>query len=216
MIRYALALLTAMSLMTSCENKNQEIITLADGSTDIVTYEQQGDSIKVGKYSSGKTYYHSYKRIGFEGYGETEVINYYPTGQLRKYALFLNDSLRFFRFYTPEGKIEDCGGNGLIYMNDETTYTDTIKTFHQSFQQLRMAIPPHCIARIIIGDNVDDEETRSPEQPLTLLPMKENKSGFLVNYPTEGTYTKVIYWSIEDTLAKHIQKGRVWRKFVVK
>lgn len=207
--------IVSLLLMASCKNKSQEIINLPDGSTDVVTYTLQGDSIKTGTYSNGAIYYRSMKSQGLPGYSETEAMTYYQSGQLRKYALFLNDSLRYFRFYTPEGKVEDCGGNGLIYMDDETMYVDTMETYHQSFQQLRMAVPPHCLARIIMGDEVEDEENRSTEHPLNLLPMKGNRSGFLVNFPNEGEYIKVIYWSLEDTVAHHIQKGRLWRKFVV-
>lgn len=215
MVRYLFASLMVGVLVFGCRHNNQEIITLPDGTTDVVTYEMQGDSIKTGTYSTGKIYSLTTKKPGFTGYTETEVLNYYPTGVLRKYAFFLNDSLRFFRFYTPEGNVEDCGGNALIYMDDETMYVDTMATFHQSFQQLHIALPPHCVARIIMGDEVTNEAERTDAQPLTLLPMKGNRSGFLVNFPHEGEYHRVIYWSLEDTIAQHIQKGRVWRKFVV-
>lgn len=215
-MRKVLMPVAVLLLAVSCRPKNQELVNLPDGSTDVVTYEMEGDSVKTGRYSNGGLYYRSVKRSGLSGYVETEAMNYYPSGGLRKYALFLNDSLRFFRFYTPEGKVEDFGGNGLIYLDDETQYVDTLQTFHQSFQQLRLAIPPHCVARVIVGDEVADEAARPDSLPLELLPMKENVSGFLVSFPVEGEYNKVIYWSLQDTLANHIQKGRVWRKFVVR
>lgn len=216
MMRCLFASLMVAALVVGCRQTNQEIITLPDGTTDVVTYTMQGDSVKTGTYSTGNIYSRTTQRPGFIGFTEKEVLNYYPTGQLRKYALFLNDSLRFYRFYTPEGKVEDCGGNALIYMDDETMYVDTMATYHQSFQQLHVALPPHCVARLIMGDEVANEAERTDAQPLTLLPMKGNRSGFLVNFPNEGEYQRVIYWSLEDTIAQHIQKGRVWRKFVVR
>jgi hypothetical protein len=37
----------------------------------------------------------------------------------------------------------------------------------------------------------------------------------LVKLEDSGTYDKVLYWSLEDTVHGGIEKGRIWRQFVI-
>jgi hypothetical protein len=202
--------------MLSCSPKNQEIIQLPDGTTDVVTYQTEGDSIKIGKFSSGSVYFKSQKKSGLKGFTETETFTYHQNGQLRKYAFLVNDSLRYFRFYTRDGKLESTGGCALVYLDNEALYVDTVQVNEPYFHQLRFALPPNCQFRLLYGDEVEDENTRDlAKYPLQLLPLKETMTGFLVKEMQPSVLNKVLYWSLEDTVCHNIEKGVVWRKFVV-
>lgn len=204
--------------LASCQQQNltKEIVQLADGRTDVVTYKQVSDSLRIGTYSNGNVYMKSVTSSGFPGYIEKELSQYNINGNMYKYAYFLNDSLRYYRFYNDDGTIKDCGGSGLVYLDNETIYTKTFKPNEKSFLQLRMVKPPHAVVRIIAGNKVENEAERDfQNDPLIQLPIKDNLSGFLVDYEDHGQYKKVIYWSIEDTISNHIQKGRVWYEFNV-
>jgi hypothetical protein len=197
-------------------NKQQEIVQLPNGETDVVTYQLMGDSIKTGYYSNGKIYYKGISYQGFNGISEREIFQYNIDGSIIKYACYLNDSLRYFRYYDGKNLTTNFGGTGLIYLNNETIYVDTLKVGQKFFQNLRLAQPPHATLRVIYGDFVDDESIRNfDKMPLMSLPIKEKLSGFLVEFNQPGEYTKVIYWSVEDSISKSTQKGRLWRKFIV-
>jgi hypothetical protein len=197
-------------------NKQQEIVQLSNGETDVVTYQLMGDSVKTGYFSNGQIYYNGVSKQGFNGIIEREVFQYNFNGGIEKYACYLNDSLRYFRLYNEKGQATNFGGTGLIYLNDETIYVDSLKVGQRFFQNFRLAHPPHATVRVIYGDSVPDESLRNfDNMPLMSLPIKENLSGFLVDFNLPGQYTKVIYWSVEDSISKSIQKGRLWRKFVV-
>ena len=218
MIRYNIIIILIF-LVISCKNTKiaREIIQLPDGRTETVIYHTYGDSLKTGLYSNGKIYYRGELFPGFEGYRELETRYYDTDGDIFKYAYFLNDSLRYYRFYNKDGSTKESGGTGLIYLDDETTYVDTITTKEKFFQQLRVVHPPFTVSRIFFGDDVLDEQNRDFSlEPLSKLPIKGNLSGFLVDFNRNGTYTKVVYWSIQDTIGGSIQKGRIWRKFIVK
>ncbi|MBN2521329.1 MAG: hypothetical protein JXB17_12525 [Bacteroidales bacterium] len=216
-IKYLFYLLFILTI-TSCSNSKlaQEIVTLPNGSTDVVTYKVVTDSLKIGYYSNGNIYYKGISFAGFDGYNELESIQYNNDGSVNKYAYYLNDSLRYYRFYNTDGSVRDCGGFGLVYLEDETKYTDSLNINQKFFQQLRAIKPPHCLTRIYSGKEIENESDRNFDtDPLNLLPIKKNLSGFLVDYSKPGIYNNVIYWSIEDTISGNVQKGRVWRKFIV-
>jgi len=200
----------------ACSPKNQEIIQLPDGTTDVVSYQTVGDSIKIGKFSNGAVYFKSQKKSGLKGFTETETFTYHQNGQLRKYAFLVNDSLRYFRFYTRDGKLESTGGCALVYLDNESLYVDTVQVNEPYFHQLRFALPPNCQFRLLYGDEVEDENARDLTlHPLQLLPQKETMTGFLIKETQPSVLNKVLYWSLEDTVCHNIEKGVVWRKFVV-
>lgn len=205
-----------VSTLFACTPKNQEIIQLPNGTTDVVSYQTEGDSLKIGKFSNGSVYFKSQKRSGLKGFTETETFTYHHNGQLRKYAFLVNDSLRYFRFYTRDGKLENTGGCALVYLDNESLYVDTVQVNEPYFHQLRFALPPNCQFRLLYGDEVEDEGARDlAKNPLQLLPQKETMTGFLVKEEQPAVLNKVLYWSLEDTVCHHIEKGVVWRKFVV-
>jgi hypothetical protein len=206
-----------IAFFSACAPKNQEIIQLPDGTQDIVTYKMTGDSIKIGNYSNGNIYFKSHKKNGLKGFTETETFTYFPNGQVRRYAYLVNDSLRYYRFYKKEGALESSGGCALVYLDNETLYVDTLVVNEPYFHQLRFATPPNTRFRLLYGDEVEDENNRDINaNPLKMLPVKNNMTGFLVKYDAVGQYNKVLYWSLEDTVKGGIEKGVVWRRFEVK
>ncbi|MFT3739026.1 MAG: hypothetical protein QM786_09725 [Breznakibacter sp.] len=209
--------IAAVSVLMNCKSNDKEIIQLPDGTSYTVTYQSIGDSIRVGRYENGTLYYKSLKYNGLSGASEIESFTYYPNGDIRKYAFFLNDSLRYYRFYSGKGQFTESGGCGLAYLDNDVLYIDTVVTNEPYFQQLRLVSPPNCKVRVLYGDEVDDEETRDfTTHPLQFLPVKGNYSGMLVKFDLEGQFRKVLYWSIEDTVNGGIEKGRIWRHFVAK
>lgn len=212
----ASAAVVAALTLGGCTPQNREIVQLPDGTQHTVTYKTQGDTLKIGTYEDGSVYYKSLKKKGFNNYTETESFTYFPNGKIRKYAFFLNDSLRYFRFYDLNGKPAEKGGCALVYLDNETLYADTLNVNEPYFQQLRLAMPPHAVVRVLYGNEVADEAARNMEtDPLQFLPSKGNLSGMLVKLEKAGVYDKVLYWSLEDSLTGEIEKGRVWRKFIV-
>lgn len=210
-----MSLIGVLLLLANCKSGDREIIQLPDGTSHTVTYKNFGDSVRIGTYENGNVYYKSLKTKGLSGIVETEGFTYYPNGTIRKYAFFLNDSLRYYRFFDAQGTPTDFGGCGLAYLDNEVLYIDTVAVNNPYFQQLRLVSPPHGKVRVLYGDEVEDEETRDfDKHPLAFLPVKGNYSGMLLKFETEGLYKKVLYWSIEDTVNGGIEKGRIWRHFV--
>jgi hypothetical protein len=108
------------------------------------------------------------------------------------------------------------GGCALVYLDNEVLFVDTLNRYEPYFQQLKLAIPPQTKMRILYGNEVPNEEERNQAtDPLEFLPMKGNVSGMLVKLEKPGTYNKVLYWSLEDTIHGGIEKGRIWRQFIV-
>jgi hypothetical protein len=211
------ALVWIGSVFYGCSSSaNREVIQLPDGTSYVVTYKQQGDSLKWGYYEDGTLYYKSLKKKGFGSFTETESYTYFPNGNIRKYAFFLNDSLRYFRFYDQNGHPTESDGCALVYLANDVTFVDSLNVNEPYFQQLRLAIPPQSTMRILYGNEVANELTRQLNtDPLDFLPLKENLSGMLVKFEQPGIYHKVLYWSLQDSVTGEIEKGRVWRQFVV-
>ncbi len=69
-----------------------------------------GDSIKTGYYSNGKIYYKGVSKQGFNGIVERETFQYNIDGSISSYACYLNDSLRYFRYYDGKNQATNfCG-----------------------------------------------------------------------------------------------------------
>ncbi len=200
-------------LASSCSQKN-EVISLPDGRKEKIVFDLSSDSLREAHYLSGVLAKRIIASDGLEGRREFVVSQWLPDGKLFSFQSFINDSIFYSQVFTDSSVV--FNGCPIFYVADKSIALDSLKVNEPGFQRLKLATPPNAVVRLIQGEYIENEEDRDyAKYPLKLLNISNSLSGFIVHYNQKGTYSKIVYWSVEDTLRDKIHKGFFIRSYRV-
>lgn len=193
----------------------EKVSSLNDGSTDFVWSEEKlNDSLVIQRYLFGGNYKEVKKNAAIYNKVNEEHTYYYRNGIVMSYKLYNDGALRYYRNYDTKGVSKSYNGSGVLY-EDSLVY-DTIFTSVQYKRDLVFVNPPNTEVTVMIGDFVEDEESRDfKKYPLYFYPIVNSKASYQVNYKKAGIRKVVVYWAIEDLKSKDMQKGRIIHQYSV-
>lgn len=193
----------------------ERVSSLNDGSTDFVWSEERlSDSLVIQRYLFGGNYKEVKKSTAVYGKVNEEYTYYYRNGNVMSYKLYNEGALRYYRNYDSKGVTKSYEGSGVLY-EDSVVY-DTIFTGVQYKRDMKFVNPPNTEVTVMIGDYIEDEESRDLKQyPLYFYPIVNSKASYQVNYRNKGIRRVVAYWAIEDLKSKDMQKGRIIHQYTV-
>jgi hypothetical protein len=145
---------------------------------------------------------------------EGELIWYYPDSTVMDYKYFIDYKLVYYRRYYPSGISKSYGGSPIINMDSIQTVSFTRDTAYTIL--LKFIEPPNCKFRAMIGDYEDDGESAGHIEGTVHWCETDRirKNAECVVFLNDtSSFTKVVYWSLEDTLNGNIQKNQILINF---
>ncbi|MCU4164759.1 hypothetical protein [Carboxylicivirga caseinilyticus] len=193
---------------------NYENVKLRNGDVELIKTIQINDTLTHSYFDNNNLYMEVKKQQGLKGLEETFVLHFKKNGQLDKYSVYIDDKLKFYKFYEDQ---PSYGGNPLLYYDLDCEYYDTVmsKTYFKIDYQI--AYPPHCIPHLMYGIYVENDKLRDLEkEPVYEIDIKNGRTFIHDKFDLTGDYKKTIYWSIRDTLIDHYYNGKNILNFHVK